>query len=380
MDAHWWELPGPAAFLRAAWEDVRGGKNVVLALPATAPPGLRDGLAALVRHAAMWAWRDYPAGDGAGGSAALVEQLHQRFAPPKWGGVVLLSADTLAADPRLADTVIWVEGMTAACWPAWRTFLGQYERACQMCPEQGRGLFCVPLTGQVAGQLPEPAVALSVRRWCGVVGAVDLLLDLSLRADGRPMPALHWRLTLAVACELSGTDAALARALAGLGLRQLLEPQEFLRAEAARRGWNAAQALRPNWEDGLIDGMNGEDVVHSVALAIRGDDAELRRRIWQAEVAVLYPFLEEKRLRLLPRLRPYLRLPVETTYGLVEDIYDLELGQLVYFTRGRNLPRELLRQLRLLTDMRHALAHVRPVPIEYLFVDEFLRESGEKRR
>ena len=77
---------------------------------------------------------------------------------------------------------------------------------------------------------------------------------------------------------------------------------------------------------------------------------------------------------MLPRLRPYLRLPVETTYGLVEDVHDLELGQLVYFTRGRNLPRELLRQLRLLTDMRHALAHVRPVPIEYLFVDEFLHK------
>jgi len=379
MDAHWWTLPGPAAFLRAAWEDVRGGKNVLLALPATAPPGLRDALATLVRQAEMWAWRDFSAGDGVGGPAALVEQLHQRFAPSRVSGAVL-NADTLAGDPRLADTMIWVEGMTATCWPTWCAFLGQYERACQMRPEQGRGLFCVLLTGQVAGQVPEPAVALTVRRWWGVVGGVDLRLDLSLRADGRPMPALHRRLALAVACELSGTDAALARALAGLGLRELLEPQEFLRAEAARRGWNAARARRPNWEDGLIDAVNGEDVVHSVALASRGDEAELRRRIWQAEVAVLYPFLEEQRLQLLPRLRPYLRLPVETAYGPVDDIYDLELGQLVYFLRGRNLPRELWRLLTLLTDMRHALAHLRPVPIEYLFVDGLLREPRESRR
>ena len=379
MDAHWWELPGPAAFLRAAWEDVRGGKNVVLTLPAIAPVGLRDGLAALVRQAELWAWRDFPAGDGPCSPAILVEQLHQRLAPPKAAGLVV-SVDTLAADARLADTVIWVEGMTAACWPAWRAFLGQYERACQMCPEQGRGLFCVPLTGEVARQVPEAAVALSVRRWWGVVGEVDLLLDLSLRADGRPMPPLHRRLALAVACELSGTDAALARALAGLGLRQLLEPQEFLRAEAARRGWNAARARQPTWEDGLVDGVNGEDVVHSVALVIRGDDAELRRRIWQAEVAVLYPFLEEQRLRLLPRLRPYLRLPVETAYGRVDDIYDLELGQLVHFLRGRNLARELWRLLNLLTDMRHALAHLRPVPVEYLFADELLLESRASRR
>jgi hypothetical protein len=372
MDGHWWELPGPGAFLRAAWEDMRGGKNVVLALPATVPRGLRDALAGMVRQAEMWAWRDYPAGDGVGGAAALVEQLHQRFAPPKMGGG-MLSAGTLAADPRLADTVIWVEDMTTTCWPAWRTFLGQYERACQMCPEQGRGLFCVPLTGQVAGQVPESAVALSVRRWWGVVGGVDLLLDLSMRADSRPMPALHRRLALAVACEISGTDAALARMLAGLDLRQLLEPQDVLRAEASRRGWTPAQARRPTWEDGLTDGVNGEDVIHSVALAIRGDDAELRRRIWQGEVGVLYPFIEERRLQLLPRLRSYIRLPVETTFGLVDDLYDLELGQLVHFLRGGNLPRVWWRLLNVLKDMRHSLAHLRPVPIEYLFVDELLR-------
>jgi hypothetical protein len=214
-----------------------------------------------------------------------------------------------------------------------------------------------------------------VRQWRGIVGALDLQLDLWLHADSQPLPALHRRLTLAVACELAGTDAALARALAKLNLRQLLEPQGFLRAEAVKRGWHEAHARQPNWEEGLIDGINGEQVIHSVVLAILGDDTALRRRIWQAEISVLYPFLEKQRLALAPRLRHYLRLPVETTYGLVDNIYDLELGQLVHFLRGRNLPRELWRMLNFLTDMRHALAHVRPVPVEYLFAQELLQES-----
>ena len=98
MDAHWWELPGPAAFLRAAWDDMRGGKNVVLALPATAPAGLRDGLSALVRQAEMWARLTSGRRRG-GGSAALVDRLHQRFAPPKGGVVVLLSAGTRGRRP-----------------------------------------------------------------------------------------------------------------------------------------------------------------------------------------------------------------------------------------------------------------------------------------
>jgi hypothetical protein len=189
------------------------------------------------------------------------------------------------------------------------------------------------------------------------------------------MPALHRQLTLAVACELAGTDAALARALAELELRELLQPTEFLRAEAGRRGWDAARAHRRCWEDGLLDAVDGGEVVHAAALAVCGDDAELRRRVWRAEIRVLYPFIEELRLRLLSRLRPYLRLPVETTYGLVDDVYDLELGQLVHFLRGRNLPRELWRLLNVLAGMRHALAHLRPVPVEYLFADELLRAA-----
>jgi hypothetical protein len=375
MDEKWWTLPGPAAFLRAAWDDLRDGKNVVLALPTTAPAGLRDALAALVRQAELWAWRDFVAGDGDGGPLVLVERLHRQLAPPLQTAA-LLSAATLAADPRLADTVIWVEGMTAACWPAWRDLLSQYERACQARPEQGRGLFCVPLTGNV-GRTPEPAVALRVLPWRSAVGGIDILLDLSMRENGEALSPLHRRLAQEVACELALTDAALARALHRLDLRTLLEPTEFLRAEAGRRGWDARLARQPSWEEGLLDVVDGEEVVHSAVLAIRGEDDELRRRVWRAEVRVLFPFLEEQRLRLLPRLRPHLRLPVQTTYGPVHDAFDLELGQLVHFLRGRNLPTGLWRQLTRLADMRHDLAHLRLVPVESLFAEE-LRAPGDR--
>jgi hypothetical protein len=276
VDSCWWELPGPRAFVRAVWEDLQAGKNVVLALPATTPPGLRDALAATVRQNELWAWRDFPVPEGRKSAADLAEGLHMRFAPPDRVGA-LLSPTTLAGDSRLTDTLIWVEGITLDCWTVWSDFLIQYQHACRSRLEPGCGLFCVPLIGSLARQIPQPDVALSVRRWRGVVGPIDLLLDLSLSPGGLAIPTLHRRLALAVACELAGSDAVLARELIRRDLRQLLEPLDFLRTVALSRNWSEACVRQPSWEEGLLDSVAGVEEVHSAVLALRGEEDAVRR-------------------------------------------------------------------------------------------------------
>ena len=99
---------------------------------------------------------------------------------------------------------------------------------------------------------------------------------------------------------------------------------------------------------------------------MKGDLDEIQHRIWRGQVTVLFAFVEEMRRRILPRVRSYLRLPVETTYGIVSDADDLEVGQLLYFLRGMRLPNKLWGQLKLLTDIRHSLAHLQPVSHETL--------------
>jgi hypothetical protein len=369
MDERWWQLPGPSQFLQRVAQDLSGGKNVLLALPALVPEGLRDALAGQVSRNDLLTWREVPAGLGDDSLAKLVERLHEQFAPPEHPGEVL-SAATLAAAPAFPGTVVWVEGMEGRVWPVWRDFLGQYQHACNGRAEWSRGLFCLPLSGPLAAEAV-PDVALTVRRWRGVVGPLDLSLDLARLMDGRPENPLHRRLRVALALELAGPDAALARELARLDLLTLIEPQETLARVAVRRGWNGDG--KPAWENGMVDDFDGAEWVHAAVQAQRGDTAAVRRRVWRAEVGVLYPFLEEQRLRLIPQVRPYLRLPVETSYGTVRDASDLELGQLVYFLQGRKVPQPLWRVLTRLRDMRHELAHLRPVPAECLFAEEVLR-------
>jgi hypothetical protein len=262
--------------------------------------------------------------------------------------------------------------MGRGAWPVWREFLGAFQHACNAQAEWARGLFCVPLCGPLAAEAAGD-VALTVRRWRGVVGPLDLSLDLARLVDDRPENPLHRKLRLALALELAGSDAALARELVRLELLTLIEPHQTLVQAALRRGWAGDGLAKAGWEDGVMDDFDGAEWVHPAVQAVRGDVAAVRRRVWRAEVGVLYPFVEEQRLRLVPQVRPFLRLPVETSYGPVEDAADLELGQLVYFLRGRKVPPPLWRVLTRLKDMRHALAHLEPVPAECLFAEEVLR-------
>jgi hypothetical protein len=87
----------------------------------------------------------------------------------------------------------------------------------------------------------------------------------------------------------------------------------------------------------------------------------------------LYPFIEEQRVRLAPEVDRLIRFPVQTTFGTVDRALDLEIGQLVYFLRGRRVPNQTWDQLITLRNMRHHLAHLRPVPHRDLLSPEFPR-------
>src|SRR5262249_20608804 len=157
-------------------------------------------------------------------------------------------------------------------------------------------------------------------------------------------------------------------------LRALLSPHDLLRAFASSRGWGAVTLPAPVVPDGRTDTLDGATVVHAAFAAARGDVAEVDRRVWRAGGGGRCPFTEERRLPALPRVRGLLHLPVETTYGTVTEAEELEVGQLLHFLRGRSVRPPLWRLLNLLKDMRHALAHLRPVAINHLFADELLRE------
>jgi hypothetical protein len=267
------------------------------------------------------------------GAASLVGALHQKLVPAQ-GASELCTALTLAQ--HLVGTIVWVAGVAGSAWNAWAKFLAQYQHACQSCDPSDRSLFCLPMVGSLTQpQLAD--VALSVRRWEGMVGRLDMTLYLDRLLSSRFPHPLHHKTALAVVTELAGSDAHLAQHLAKEDLATIMSPFEVLKQFAESRGWSAEYLTHAVWHNGTTDVVDGNRLLHSAATAVMGNRTEVNRRVWRGQVTVLYPYIEEQRVKLVPLVRSYLRFPLDTTYGRVEDPEDLEVGQLLNFLRGKKI-------------------------------------------
>jgi hypothetical protein len=372
MENLWWQLPGPSSFLDLVEQDLREGKSVLLALPEHPPEGLREALAGRVRPSELWGWRVLDLTEEAKPGEQPVAVLHRRF-PPLEEAPAPCTVRSLVGSACLRGLVIWVAGMDAASWSRWRPFLEQYEHACRAVAEMDRALFCIPVVGALVQTLPTEGVALTTRRWEGVIERLDMALFVTHLTKGRYCHPLHRRVAVSVTVEVALTDPLLARELANADLPSVLDPLPVLTELAGRRGWTAEQVRRPQWHVGMVDQFEGSRVVHSAAVALQGQRDEIDRRIWRGQIGVLFPFIEEQRLRLLNELRRYLSVPLETPLGRITDLRDLELGHLISQLQGARVPGESWRLLRCLKGMRDSLAHLEPVRSGVLLSAEVLR-------
>lgn len=371
VDANWWQLPGPGRFVGSAVSDLRSGRNVLLRFPLHADHGVRDALEYRVRANDLWRWRPVDAGDlPADSPAALAASLHDRLGcdPPQGQ----LPGAAALAEALPAGDVVWVDGLDAGRWPVWARFLAQFQHACHARDEDRRGLFCVPLVGSLPAE-PNSDTALAIHRWGQSLGRLDVMLYLERLLPQSFSSRTLRQVALAVATELGGGDASLGARLAATGLQLLEDPLVPLTEHAAERGWMASCVEGTVWHEGVLEWLDGDERINSAALLSSGNHDAVWRRVWQGQVRVLYPFLEEQRVRLVPEVGQFLRFPMETTYGTVNRAIDLEIGQLVYFLRGHRLPDVIWRQLAVMCNMRHRLAHLRPVEFRELVSPEFQR-------
>ncbi|MFO0822816.1 MAG: hypothetical protein U0792_06810 [Gemmataceae bacterium] len=376
MDAHWWQLPGPGRFVRDVLADLGSGRNVLLRFPSHAAGGCRESVAARVRDNELWRWRPLDASElTAATLAELTMALFRCLRCEPTAGQLPSPAGLAAAVPD--GDVIWVDHLDIDRWPLWSKLLGLFQHACHARDENRRGLFCIPLVGRLASE-PTPDTALRVHRWSGSVSRLDVMLHLDRQTPHTFPGRLLRQVALGVATELGGADACLCTKLATAGLRLLADPVALLEEHARERGWTAIVARDARWGDGVCENLDGEDRVNSAALAVAGDSGAIKRRVWHGQIRLLYPFIEEQRVKLVSEVGGLLQLPVETTYGPVDKAIDLEIGQLVHFLRSRRVPDRTWRRLLLLRDMRHALAHLEPVEFRTLMSEEFrfLDQSG----
>jgi hypothetical protein len=88
----------------------------------------------------------------------------------------------------------------------------------------------------------------------------------------------------------------------------------------------------------------------------------LNRLLWKAELGILIPYIEEQRQSLIETYRSNFRLPYYSKYGVINDVYDLEIGVLELLLNQSGVSsRATLEFVNNLKLARNQLSHLAPV-------------------
>ncbi|MBI3801875.1 MAG: hypothetical protein HY268_33505 [Deltaproteobacteria bacterium] len=359
MSRFWWGLPGPAGFVSRVVQDLRDGKNVVLCLPEHLPTGLGSAIRYAMDASGTVKWRSFDVSDEK--DVTPLDLLFSRFISHS-DSQTLRSAYVLSEADSFAGHIVWLEGMTADLWRTWGAFIIEYEHVCRVLSPIMRSVFCVPLVGDPALQPPADDVCLTKQTWSGVVSHLDMLLYAASILEDRQLPHYQRELVVNVIAQIALWDPHVGDRLAYENLDRILNPRPILQDIAVERHWDFAEPqLWPKlWHRGVVNTIDEQRKIHSSLLAMNDTAAEIERRVWIAEVGVMFPYIEEKRQDILKRLARVLKVPFNTRFGeTITDLRDLEIGHIEsQISIMPNIDPKLLRLVRQLRKIRNQLAHV----------------------
>ena len=322
-------------------DSLRGGSSVIVRFPGAVPDGFDDAVAGALGN--MLKVGHLPAG------TAPCQNLSDAYAAHP---THVHSLSDLCDDEGFRGRLVRLHGLDGGTWPAWRDFLVDYAQVSRSRDLLGRSLFLVPLSSYPPAEPPQGDVALNVRTWDGVRDDVDLLLLASERLEERSGERLRRALLATTIARVAVWDFDTAEALVAQGDRTIMDPTKFLRGMARDKGWTADTPL--DWGLGTA---SRSGLVHAARAALDDPPVEVERRIWSAQLSVLLPWIETRRLDTVANnLYEVNRLMREAGY-CQRDAYELELGELHTLFCRRGADRRVRRAVRRLRNVRNRLAH-----------------------
>lgn len=316
-----WSLPAARQFLAEVEPMVwRGG--AVIATDASTPPGLSGRLRQHLRDDLVLDCVVAPIGTL---PLAVLDQA--------CGGCGSSMADVVASGHSL---VIDASGLPPPDLSRWAHALGEFARMRAARDEGGALLFLGDVVVPEFGKID----------WTGRLRRVDAMIWAEYAVPvGRS--DLMQRLAVDLAVELCGWRLDLVADLVSQREEDIVAPMGWL-----ERHIEAAAATAASFGTTSFD--------CPLRLLARNEGDELRRRIWSAQLAVLFPWIELHRQRLIERYRRHLYIDEHLKSLRVYSVEDIELGALRRQLQGV-LARSDYDQVTALANLRNDLAHRKPV-------------------
>ena len=208
------------------------------------------------------------------------------------------------------------------------------------------------LTGSPPADPPLADVGLEVRIWDAVLDHIDLLLFASERLRQRDEEPLMQVLLASTVASVAAWDFETADMLVSEEGRTILNPCERLRGFAHERNWTADT---PN--DWRLGTTSRSGIAHPALAALENPPTELHRRLWSAQLSVLFPWIEERRQETVAENLAEIRRQMQSFGDDKRDPFELELGDLFRLFDQSTGSRRFRKFFKNFRDVRNKLAH-----------------------
>lgn len=365
MALPWWDIPGPARFVRSVESDLLDRVNVVAALPGS----LGKNWFEFFRR--RW-----------GQSQGRLEQLR----PPDEACSPLdelcgafttrprgtTSVGDLVMEPGFRGRTIGVFVERPGPIAAWAEFLDSYERACRSVEPFERTVLLLATSGVTPARLPAPATHLRVHLYDGYARPQDCYMYAWGLLGAEEKHGWRTDLKMALCAQLGQWDPRLCETLVDRDLGALLSRKLSESVLTGEAPMDVGGDLDDGWARGILQRRDDQIVYHSGWNAEGGASAEFERRVWTAQVQVVFPLIEQVRRNAIQTYGHHIRLPVVGADGEeINDLSELEIAMVCrLLSRSGRVPRGTLRRLEQAKAFRNALAHLEPLTSQQLLAFE----------
>lgn len=353
MILSWWDIPGPSRFVRRIENDLRDRVNVVAALP-TKIGG--DWFDFFRRY-----WTD-------GQERMDVLQVDGDIRPP-----LDILCDTFTTNPSGTTTLgMLIEesafrGLTVGILlksvdsvRAWTDFLVAFERDCRLMDSLDRTVLLIATEGVEPQLLPPPETHLRVHVYDGYARPHDCFMYAWVLLGTVEKQAWRTELKLALCAQLAQWDPRLCEELSDQDIGSVLKKSTSINVLSAGPETQAVDDADEGWARGLLQRCDGKAVYHSGWIARDMTSQEFERRVWAAQVQVIFPLIEQLRRQAIDLYGSRFQMPVRVGENeFVNDPYELEIAMVHrIIERLDGVPPKIIRRLKQAYEFRNALAHL----------------------
>ena len=292
-----WDIPGGRRFLDGILDCLKRGVSVVIQFPVCLPSGLctriEAGLGRLLRVCSHQC-TDSP-----------FEGLVRQFVP---GCLSFDEDDTgalgdLCGRREFQGRLVWLRGLNEENWSDWCEFLRRYADVSHSISQIGRTLFVAPISTPNLPMALSSQVTIKVFEWNDVLDTADLYQFATYRLLDRISNPIRRSLLASCVSRTSSWCFDTASRLLDADEQVMLAPYGLLREMAYERGWSLG--MHADWFSGTLSGNRG--IVHAALESLQDPPEEIYRRLWSAQVSVLFPLVEYERRMKTRNLRYDLR-------------------------------------------------------------------------